>query len=119
MKYIHYKPGTGLSIKQYYALEDELWNNRTVDNTADELLDAIYDFYQDLKATKNSIFKDIEQSPEVKQCRVYDFEPGTGKGERQFYKYVKAIGHNTVDAECLSKEKIITIILTKYFDDIE
>lgn len=119
MKLSHYKPGTGLSIKQYYAIESELWRKRTIDNTTDELLDALYDFYQDLKATKDPLFQEIEMAPAVKHCRVYDFEPGTGKSEKQFYKYIRAIGNNMVNSKCLTKDKIIMIILAKVFDDIE
>lgn len=117
MKLYHYPPGSGLSIKQYYELEDTLWKYRTIDNTAEELLVVLYDFYHDLKATKNGLFKEIERAPDVKYCRVYDYMPGTGQGERQFYKFVKGIGCGTIS--CLTKDKIIIMILNKIFDQME
>lgn len=119
MKLYHYPPGTGLAIKQYYELEAILWRKRTIDNSAEELLAVLYNFYQDLKATHNPLFKDIERAPNVKICRIYDYQPGTGQATKQFYKYVKAIGHNTINIKCLTKDKIITMILSKIFDDIE
>jgi hypothetical protein len=115
MQLYHYPPGSGLSIKQYYELEDTLWRSRTIDNSAEELVAVLYDFYHDLKTSKHHLFKDVERVPDVKICRIYDYEPGTGRAETQFYKYVKAIGHGT----SLRKDQIITMILSKVFDDIE
>lgn len=119
MQLYRYKPGTGLSIKQYYKVEDAIWRLRTIDNNAEELITMLYDYYEDLKATHNSLFKEIEQAPTIKICRIYDYEPGTGRAEQQFYKYVKAIGHGTINLKCLTKDKIITLILSKYEDNIE
>lgn len=119
MRLYYYQPGTGLAIKQYYEAENILWRMRTIDNSAEELLAVLYDFYNDLKAIYNPLFKDIEQALNVKICRIYDYQPGTGQATKQFYKYIKAIGHETIDIRCLTKDKIITMILSKIFDDME
>jgi len=83
------------------------------------LVSIIYKYVESLENTKNYKFKNIAAAPILKSKKVYDFIPGTGQSEKQFYKYARAIYEGRVDCSNITSEKLLLILRSYYFDMIE
>ncbi len=124
-KIVNFKPGSGKSILQFHKLEDDVWNRRVNPNNIDNItiINAIVYYVKDLQKSKKpydqTIYKEIMKSQPLANTRVYDHMPGTGKATTQFYRFAKAISNNQIDYNKLTTIKLLTIIITYVFDQIE
>lgn len=116
-----FAPGTGLAIEQFTKLANDVWNGGvTVKNTdCQAIINAITDYVYDSEIKNKWITKRIRDAPELNNKRVYYFEPGTGKGTTQFYKFAKAIVQGKITCNTIELESLLAVIRNYVFDQIE
>ena len=120
-----YKPGTGLAIKQYNKLEDDIWNGLVTEKNIDchSLINAIIDYVYDNETSKKPnnqwVAKQIKNAKIWSGKKIQDFEPGTGRSSTQFFQVVKAMVEGNVTCQNILSQSIIDMIKTYVFDQIE
>jgi len=130
-KLYRFKPGSGQAIEQFMRLENDIFRGHVNANNIDcqSLINAIIDYVDDIETSgKNApispsrrklITTELRNAPSLSRVRVYDYMPGTGQATTQFYKFIRAISHGTIDCKKLSTESLLLIIKNYIFDQIE
>jgi hypothetical protein len=105
---------------------DTLWfdkddkNNERVNINAYKLIE---DYVNALKTSKKDyekhLYSEIMNSDEMKTKRIYHYAPGTGRGEKQFYKIAKAIHTKRFKEGDVTNGKLIDVMMEYHFDQIE
>jgi len=107
------------NINKFNLLFDDVWSDKLKNMDVCQLVSIIYKYVESLQNTKNYKFKLISNASILKSIRVYDFIPGTGQSEKQFYRYARAIFEGRVDCSNITSEKLLLILRSYHFDMIE
>ena len=107
------------NINKFNLLFDDVWSDKLKNMDVCQLVSIIFKYVQSLKNTKNYKFKLISAAPNLKSKKIYDYMPGTGQSEKQFYKYAKAIYEGNITCTKITSEKLLLLLRTYYFDMIE
>lgn len=107
-------------VEAFHDLEGQVWKE-SFKGTCQDVLEIIKKYMTYIRSSKEYkwLSEEIRKAGELSSKRVYDYEPGTGRGSKQFYKFAKAIESGKLGCKDISLDALKVLIRTYVFDQIE
>ena len=111
------------NIKNFQLLRKFIRNDQKVSIEKNPLINTIRRYVDSLSKSEHAearhVFQEISNAPALSSWRVFSYEPGTGRGSRQFYSFAKKLSNTDKSTKSLSLKQLYEMMNTYYDDSIE